>query len=712
MPRPLRELRPNESARAFFGAELRHWRSLRNYSQDELGNLTLNSGDTISKVEKASRWPTEQLAQRCDMVLETGGALKRLLPLVLAERNGPDVEVVTGTGRVRHIALPSLDFGTVERAQAGRSVVASLLSEVHTVQPAPVVISGPGGFGKTVLALQVCHDERLAQSFTDVLWVETGQDCTPARVVQLVADLCERLQGTRPAVANSEQAGFQLAEALGERCVLLVVDNVWAAADVAPFLLGGPRCVRLVTTRNAGVCRVRSHLLRLSPMSGEEIARLLDNASPTPLEPGQTRRLAALSGGWPLLASVLGASVTHDVAAGASEAVAVERAAAALRDNGPQAFDVWDASQREGTIGRAVASSLRSLDEHVTFTGGADLRERYLDLTIFPAATPIPLSVLGDWWRREHGWTLTGVRQFARILVERSLVGSYLADEDAVVLHDVFRNCLQHLARRPEVEVHKSLVDSFRAQAPAGWAQLGEEQDYAWRFLAHHLDEAGYPGEVVELLADPAYIVTKLCVFGHESLANDMLALSSASSQVEPSEDVGIARVLVGGTYLAANMDRREDVSATLLAALALAGHLESDAARALRLRMDDGFDLRWAIPQTGEGHGHTGAVTAVATARGRVVTGGEDGSVRVWDRVSRRLLRVLRGHHGWVYTVAFSPSSDLIASAGDDAVIRLWSATTGCLVGMLTGHTKRIRSLAFDSGGRRLAGVSGLFGS
>ena len=51
-------------------------------SQDELGRLVLHSGDMISKVEKAARWPTLELARRCDQALDTGGALVRLWPAV------------------------------------------------------------------------------------------------------------------------------------------------------------------------------------------------------------------------------------------------------------------------------------------------------------------------------------------------------------------------------------------------------------------------------------------------------------------------------------------------------------------------------------------------------------------------------------------------------------------------------------------------------
>ncbi|MGH3925475.1 MAG: helix-turn-helix domain-containing protein, partial [Pseudonocardiaceae bacterium] len=73
MGRPPRELTPLESALHFFGAELRHWRTLRELSQTGLGRLTHDSGALISKVEKGERFPGLDLAQRLDDALGTGG---------------------------------------------------------------------------------------------------------------------------------------------------------------------------------------------------------------------------------------------------------------------------------------------------------------------------------------------------------------------------------------------------------------------------------------------------------------------------------------------------------------------------------------------------------------------------------------------------------------------------------------------------------------
>jgi hypothetical protein len=73
-----RHLAALESARQFFGAELRHWRNVRGLSQQRLGDLTHDSRSLIAKIEKAERAPTPSLAHRLDRALNTGGALHRV----------------------------------------------------------------------------------------------------------------------------------------------------------------------------------------------------------------------------------------------------------------------------------------------------------------------------------------------------------------------------------------------------------------------------------------------------------------------------------------------------------------------------------------------------------------------------------------------------------------------------------------------------------
>lgn len=75
-------LTPHASPRHFLGAELRCWRQLRGLSLAQLASVVFVSPDQLGKIEKADRVPREDVLQRCDIQLDTGGALTRLLAFV------------------------------------------------------------------------------------------------------------------------------------------------------------------------------------------------------------------------------------------------------------------------------------------------------------------------------------------------------------------------------------------------------------------------------------------------------------------------------------------------------------------------------------------------------------------------------------------------------------------------------------------------------
>ncbi len=103
------------------------------------------------------------------------------------------------------------------------------------------------------------------------------------------------------------------------------------------------------------------------------------------------------------------------------------------------------------------------------------------------------------------------------------------------------------------------------------------------------------------------------------------------------------------------------------------------------------------------------GPVRALAHSRDgtRLAAAGDDGTVRVWDAATRRLLRVLIGHARPVRGLAWSPDDRYLASGGADATVRLWDPATGRLLRTLTGHTGAVRAVAWSPDGATLASGS-----
>lgn len=89
------------------------------------------------------------------------------------------------------------------------------------------------------------------------------------------------------------------------------------------------------------------------------------------------------------------------------------------------------------------------------------------------------------------------------------------------------------------------------------------------------------------------------------------------------------------------------------------------------------------------------------------IATGNFNGTVKLWDVGSGRLLRTLDGHTDLVYKGVFSPDEKILASCSRDGKIKIWDVATGTELRTLTGHTRPIKAVAFSPDGNLLASVS-----
>jgi predicted ATPase len=139
-----------------------------------------------------------------------------------------------------------------ERAEVAAAVAASRL----------VTLTGTGGTGKTRLALQVGHD--LVGDFSDGV---AFFDLAPVRDPALLATTAARALGLAPASAEAAEA--HLAEALHDRELLLIADNLEHLLDETQLLariLAVAPAVRLLATSRIPLRLYGEHTVRVPPL--------------------------------------------------------------------------------------------------------------------------------------------------------------------------------------------------------------------------------------------------------------------------------------------------------------------------------------------------------------------------------------------------------------------------------------------------------------
>mmetsp|Transcript_36548 Transcript_36548/g.40809 ORF Transcript_36548/g.40809 Transcript_36548/m.40809 type:complete len:444 (-) Transcript_36548:87-1418(-) len=78
------------------------------------------------------------------------------------------------------------------------------------------------------------------------------------------------------------------------------------------------------------------------------------------------------------------------------------------------------------------------------------------------------------------------------------------------------------------------------------------------------------------------------------------------------------------------------------------------------------------------------------------VVSGSEDGTIKVWDHESGDYMKTLKGHTNNVNSLAFTPTGNYLASCSNDLSIKLWDFSTYNCVRTLRGHDHTISSIIF----------------
>jgi DNA-binding SARP family transcriptional activator/tetratricopeptide (TPR) repeat protein len=268
----------------------------------------------------------------------------------------------------RQLPAGPLDF--VGRSDALAEVAWLLRRPVRPV----LVISGPGGIGKTALAVRAARDA--AGSYPDgQLWASLrGTTARPAGAAEVLAPFLRAL-GVAVVPETLDERAALFRSLLADRRILVVLDDAATGAQIRDLIPGGAGCAVLVTARRRlpDVPGGGHHIAPLEPLdhrSAGELFRGIAAASRIDLsaEERDVDEVVRLCGGLPLALRIAASLRVEDFHRPTADLLR------RLREQGTDAFEYGDAN-----LSRTLGAGLAPLDDRA--------RRLFLGLGLLTAPT-------------------------------------------------------------------------------------------------------------------------------------------------------------------------------------------------------------------------------------------------------------------------------------------------------------------------------------
>jgi WD40 repeat protein len=558
---------------------------------------------------------------------------------------------------------------------------------------------GAGGFGKTTLALMVCADRQVRRRFGRRVYLITiGRDVRGAAAIAAkVNDVIKLVTGEDATYADPQLAGRRLGALLdaGPRR-LLVLDDVWAPEQLAPFAEGGKRCRRLVTTRVPELLSGRGVAVPVDQMTSQQAQALLTSGLPE-LDSVVVQGLLGVTGRWPLLLRLVN-KILADYARMAPD-VSVQAAVllGRLRAGGPtvvdevlreadRGLDVGQPEQRARAVRTTIDASTSLLNRHDA--------ERFAELGVFAKDETIPFCLVARLWGATADMDNLQAAQVCWRLAQLALISQSAGADPGISMHDVIRDFLRAQAGAQRLsELNNVLLNAAAAGLPAAallvpaegcparvaWSELDRDDSYLWGHLIEHLIAAGCRGEADTIAADLRWVGARLEQFGPAAPAADLSAVGTPRA-------ARLEAVLARTAHLLAPTEPPRAVIDVLHSRVAEDPDWGPQVAALRELCPKPRLVNRWPLPDVADPTlkrvlvGHHGRVTAVAMAPNGswLASGSDDRTVRIWDVATGQQRAVLRGHRGKVKAVAVAPGGSWLASGSDDGTVRIWDVATG----------------------------------
>ena len=358
---------------------------------------------------------------------------------------------------------PPLPFKHVNRQNLLDEIASKLLETIITPDKyaTSLTITGAGGFGKSTIAVSLCHYPVVKERFTDgFVFIELGPQATDPGIK--LRDIYNLLTGEKCGINVVEQRINQLTNDY-YRNLLVIIDDVWHVEDAEPLVKAFSCCKTILTTRmndieqyipskqsvNVGpmtqheaMCLLTSGVIDSSQMMQEDVSLLDELAQDVHL--------------WPLLLSLVRGQLSHNLKQyNFSFVEAIHNVQTKLHHKGLTAFDKNNIEAMSKSRNIAVKACIEMTLELLS----KSLSDKIKSLILWTGiGTSLQTAVLKNLWSvskqeaedtAEMLWTY-GLVHFTNIAISPNNISQY-----CVEVHAVFS---QYIIERMDSEEVRTLT--------------------------------------------------------------------------------------------------------------------------------------------------------------------------------------------------------------------------------------------------------------
>ncbi|NJR64411.1 MAG: hypothetical protein HC772_02310 [Leptolyngbyaceae cyanobacterium CRU_2_3] len=379
--------------------------------------------------------------------------------------------------------VPTTPKDYVSRSQE-QEIISKLVAQSQNPTQSFVVLHGSSGYGKSTLAVAICHNPNIKKIFAEnIYWVKIGDGEDSSTLYKQLKQFSFPL--------HTEISCIDLKLELRNRRCLVVLDNLRKWDELKDFLEAGASsyCTWLITTQTQEAVPLSSIKdngyqfddFHISRMTRNEAFRLLRYG----LSEFDQNKLQKLADGlyeFPLLIKLARKKINEKLDTFKRTIdQALDLVNQDLSEVGISVLDE-ELSHADEKCNPQVSGKLSICYE---LLGGKD-KELFTELSIFPSHVRIPLLVVGRLWNQKQG----DARRLCEKLYKLSLLERFDLGKNIIVLNDFLRKyCLEKESKERIYSAHEKLIRAYENLEEKDLSE--QEEIYLQQYLRYHLKKAG-----------------------------------------------------------------------------------------------------------------------------------------------------------------------------------------------------------------------------